>query len=158
VITLRDLADGMLRLAKHEHTSQGQASQNLMIVPRGDRRYGIVPIHGPLRDYQDALIQSVRMLDGYALIFCAELWMIKHQMPKNYPDISVLDLPEPKESPERGECLRALCVTDGSIFSKFVVIKRTPFGTSFEDQDFVESEHVFRDGTTEFLQHVLAAK
>lgn len=157
MIQLREIADRMLTQAKELHHSDGQAPQTLVIVTRG-QKIAMLPIHAPLRSYEEAIIQSLRMLDGYALLFCAELWMTKHQMPKSYPDVSVLDLPEPKEDPNRGECLRVLIVTAESISSKFSVIKRTPFGTSFDDQEFVEQERAMRDGTTEFLQACLAAK
>lgn len=157
MINLREIADRMIVQAKDQHNSEGQAAQTLVIVTRG-QKIAMMPIHAPLRSYQEAIIQSVRMLDGYALLFCAELWMVKHQMPKSYPDVSVLDLPEPKDDPNRGECLRVLIVTDNSISSKFSVIKRTPFGTSFEDQEFIEQQQALRDGTTEFLQACLAAK
>lgn len=113
---------------------------------------------GVLGPYADAILDLLRRFDGVGLLYVAEMWKAEYPLPKNHADMSVLDLPEPKDMPEKKEAIRVIAVTaDGEKTQKLSTIHRTALGSVFEDSEFSEPTLV-RDGTGRFLAALLEAK
>lgn len=154
---LRQFADELLECAQAEHTAQGQAGTVVFILCRDDRR-ALIPIHSKLTSaYTSPIIATLRRYDGIAIFLAGEFWLKFSDLPKDFEKLSVLDRPEPRNSPDKVEAFGVIAVHEnGTQFSKYLVFQRTPFGPRFSET--VDGVRSLRDGTTDWFKSMLAAK
>lgn len=161
-IDLKQHGDQLLEIAKEEHCQDGQAGCRLVIVCRHMRGeedgVALMPIRGgDLGAHEFAIRESVRRFRGYAFLLVAEMWVKITDIPEKGRYRHVRDFPEPRTAPGRGEALQILAVTHQSTSLRLSHIRRIPFGSTFDDQPWLQSTSAVQDGTSAWLRSLLEA-